>query len=108
KGGFFYSRYDAPKSGQYTASSDFQKLYYHTLGRPQSEDTLIYQDTANGQRTFDIDVTEDEQYLILYQNEGAKIGSLLSWKKADEPNAPFKPLISEYGHLVNLVDNIGS
>ena len=107
KDGFFYGRYDAPKSAQYTASSDFKKIYYHKLGTAQSEDSLVFQDAEHAQRQGDIAVTEDEKYLFLYQSEGGKIGSLISWKRADESNSPFKPLISEYGHQAYVVENIG-
>jgi prolyl oligopeptidase len=107
KDGFFYGRYDAPKSAQYTASSDFQKIYYHKLGTPQSDDKLIYQDPLHGQRSFFIFATEDERYLFLYQNEGGQIGALISWKLADLSDGGFKPLIAEYGHNVSVVDNIG-
>jgi prolyl oligopeptidase len=42
--GFFYSRYDEPKQGTMTGGANyFQKLYFHRLGTPQSEDTLVYQ-----------------------------------------------------------------
>ena len=40
--GFFYSRYDEPKDAALREANYFQKLYYHRLGTPQSEDTLIY------------------------------------------------------------------
>src|SRR5262245_8659782 len=42
--GFFYSRYDEPN--EKTKLEDvnyFQKLYYHRIGTPQSEDILIYE-----------------------------------------------------------------
>ena len=38
--GFFYSRYDEPKSDSLKGINYFQKLYYHKLGTPQSEDVL--------------------------------------------------------------------
>src|SRR5690606_22115043 len=42
--GFYYSAYDPPKSEEeFTGSNYFQKLYYHTLGTPQTEDKLIYE-----------------------------------------------------------------
>ncbi len=107
KDGFFYGRYDAPTSGQYTASSDFQKIYYHKLGTPQSADSLIFEDRNNPKRTFSVSVTEDEKYLILYINEGGKIGSLISWKHADGSDKEFKPLISEFGHNAGVIDNLG-
>ena len=41
--GFFYSRYDAPADGAaLTQKNQFQKLYFHPLGKPQGEDTLVY------------------------------------------------------------------
>ena len=41
--GFFYSRYDEPKAQSMLRDANYyQKLYYHRLGTPQSEDTLIY------------------------------------------------------------------
>lgn len=41
--GFFYSRYDAPEEAAKLAGINyFQKLYYHKVGTPQSEDTLVY------------------------------------------------------------------
>src|SRR6185295_12388741 len=38
--GFFYCRYDEPTSDSLKATNYFQKVYFHKLGRPQSEDTL--------------------------------------------------------------------
>ncbi|MDE6374678.1 MAG: hypothetical protein K2L09_02885 [Alistipes sp.] len=40
--GFYYSAYDAPKAGVYSSQNQFQKVYYHALGTPQSDDVLIY------------------------------------------------------------------
>ena len=41
--GFFYSRYDEPKENTKLEDVNrYQKLYYHTLGTPQSEDTLVF------------------------------------------------------------------
>ncbi len=41
--GFYYSRYDAPKEGTaLTQKNEFQKLYFHRIGKPQEEDALVY------------------------------------------------------------------
>jgi len=41
--GFFYSRFDEPKKeNEFKGSLFFQKLYYHRLGTPQSQDELVY------------------------------------------------------------------
>ena len=42
--GFFYSRFDEPKPGdELKGKVEFQKLFFHKLGTPQSADTLIYE-----------------------------------------------------------------
>src|SRR5437660_10990608 len=41
--GFFYSRYDEPKENSLKSTNYFQKLYYHRLGAPQSDDSLVYE-----------------------------------------------------------------
>ncbi|MEP7247993.1 MAG: S9 family peptidase, partial [Gammaproteobacteria bacterium] len=41
--GFFYCRYDAPKSGdEFEGQNHFHKLYFHRIGTSQDEDELIY------------------------------------------------------------------
>ena len=34
--GFYYSAYDAPQKGVFSSQNQFQKVYYHRLGTPQS------------------------------------------------------------------------
>src|SRR5262249_17916693 len=42
--GFFYSRYDEPNEKTKLEDANyFQKLYYHRLSAPQSDDTLVYE-----------------------------------------------------------------
>ena len=41
--GFYYTSYDAPKSGDaLKAANQYQKFYFHKLGTPQSQDVLVY------------------------------------------------------------------
>ena len=42
--GIFYSRYEEPNQAtMMKATNYFQKLYFHKLGTPQSEDVLVYE-----------------------------------------------------------------
>ena len=50
--GFYYSRYDEPKGATMRDTNYFQKLYYHRLGTPQSEDKLIYERPDNKEMGF--------------------------------------------------------
>lgn len=64
--GFFYSRYDAPsKDGALTAKNEFQKLYFHKLDTPQSDDQLVYQRTDEPEWGFRGSVSEDGDYLLI-------------------------------------------
>lgn len=45
--GFYYSAYDAPEKGVFSSQNQFQKVYYHRLGTPQSADKLIYKDAEH-------------------------------------------------------------
>ncbi len=45
--GFYYSRYPEPEKGKELSSkNEFQTVYFHKVGTPQSEDVLIYEDKA--------------------------------------------------------------
>lgn len=65
--GFYYSRFAEPAKGrELTASNENQKVYYHQIGTPQEQDTLIYEDPAHPKRFIGADTTEDEHFLALY------------------------------------------
>jgi prolyl oligopeptidase len=69
--GFYYSRYDEPDAAtQFTNQNQFQKIYYHQLGTPQSQDKLVFEDKAHPLRYVSAQVTKDEEYLIIYVSEG--------------------------------------
>jgi len=96
--GFFYSRYPAPEKGRelYT-KNEFQKIYYHKLGTPQSDDELIYEDKEHPQRFQNINVTEDQHYAILYVSERGKgkDGNALYFRDLSKDEKTFTPIVSE-------------
>jgi prolyl oligopeptidase len=63
--GFYYSRYDQPQGDKLETINKFQKLYYHALGTPQSEDRLIYHRPDEPEWGFGGSVTEDGRYLVI-------------------------------------------
>jgi len=71
--GFFYSRYPAPESGEEDlAGTNFnQKLYYHRVGTPQSEDVLVYERPDNPKMGFGASVTDDGRYAMINVWEGS-------------------------------------
>lgn len=69
--GFFYSRYAAPAEGEaLTGVNKNQQVYFHRLGTPQDDDTLVYARPDQPDWGLGADVTEDGRYLLIYQSEG--------------------------------------
>lgn len=69
--GFFYSRYPAPAAGdELKGNNQHHSVYYHQLGKPQSEDVLIYSDPENPNFYHYGGTTEEEDYFIMYAAPG--------------------------------------
>lgn len=91
--GFYYSGYDKPLAANPTlATLKAHKVWFHTLGRPQSKDRLVFADPAHPEQFFTVDTTEDERYVLFTR---ALIGSnSLAWKRRAEPDTAFRPLFA--------------
>ena len=64
--GFYYARYDAPKSGDELEDLNRgQKLYYHVVGTAQADDVLVYSRPDHEEWGYGAQVTEDGRYLII-------------------------------------------
>ena len=108
--GFFYSRYGEPTSGNKLAAvNQYQKLYYHRLGTPQSEDVLIYLDNDESRKrwTYGGRVTEDGHYMILTASPGASSESRIYYKDLQSKDAPLVKLLDAPGIAWRFIDNDG-
>ncbi|MBC8112634.1 MAG: S9 family peptidase [Verrucomicrobia bacterium] len=107
KDGFFYSKYDEPKKGtEFSGASEFQKIYFHKLGDPQSQDQLIFEDRDHTKRYFGTATTEDERFLFLSISEGTD-GNEVYYKDLQAGDAAFKPLFKGFNNNFSIIDNIG-
>src|SRR5262245_61390236 len=107
--GFFYSRFPEPKKGQkFQALSLNQKLYYHRLGTPQSEDQLIYERPDDPRYTVGGEVTDDGKYLVISVGDGTTSRkNKVFVKKLDDADAKITPLIDDFQSVNAMVDNEG-
>ncbi|MEH2000156.1 MAG: prolyl oligopeptidase family serine peptidase [Nostoc sp.] len=104
--GFFYSRYDEPnEKTQLEDVNYYQKLYYHQLGKPQSEDILIYHRPDQKEWGFGGGVTEDGRYLIISIWLGTDPKNLLFFKDLTNPNAEVVELINQFEADYSFIDN---
>jgi prolyl oligopeptidase len=119
--GFFYSRYDEPNQKSKLEDVNYnQKLYYHQLGTPQSQDILVYHRPDQKEWGFNGYVTEDGRYLIISVWLGTDPKNLLFYKdltagtkdEADSINlnmlsedVPVQELISQFEADYSFIDN---
>ena len=107
KNGFYYGAYDKPASGQeLKVLNEYQKIYYHISGTPQSQDKLILEDKTNPKLNFGAAVTDDERYLIITVENGASTYDRL-WCKDLSGNDGLIKFLDKNDANYSVVDNIG-
>jgi prolyl oligopeptidase len=106
--GFFYSRYDEPKSGEtFQKVTLNQKVFYHRLGTSQSDDVLVYRRPDHPDWGFQTHVTEDGRYLILTIWKGTNHQYRITYKDLGEPYAMPVDLIEDFDNEYSFVGNDG-
>lgn len=95
--GFFYSRYEEPEEGkEYKEKNRNQKFYYHSLGTPQEEDSLVYERPDNPEWGFEGEVTADGKYLVISVWQGTERENGVFYKNLSEPEGEVVELLSDF------------
>jgi prolyl oligopeptidase len=104
--GFFYSRYDEPiDADRLKGVNYFQKLYFHILGTPQSEDTLIYHRPDEKEWGFGHDVTEDNRYLVISIWKGTDTRNRIFYKDLADPKSEVVPLLNDFDAQYSFINS---
>ena len=106
--GFFYSRYDEPKGDTLKSINYFQKVYYHKIGTPQTEDVLVYERPDQKDWLFGGTVTEDGNYLIITVYQGTDVKNRVYYKDLKAKDAPVVKLLDDFDAAYGFVGNEGS
>ncbi len=107
--GFFYSGYTKPvdEKTKYSAKTEYQKVFYHKIGTPQSTDKLIYEDKEHPLRYVSVGLTEDKRFLILGISEGTD-GSEIKVKDLKDKNSKgFITVVKGFDTNADVIDNVG-
>ena len=99
--GFYYSAYDAPKKGVYSAQNQYQKVYYHRLGTPQAADALVYADPAHSLRYFSAWPSDDGKWVFVIVSEGTSGNEILCKRVGDKK---FRTLLPGFDADYDLVE----
>ena len=106
KDGFFYAAYDRPEAGkEFSNVNENHKIYYHKLGTSQDEDQLFYSNPAQPRYFHQVDLTEDEHYMFLFES-GQGAGSTLWIRDMQDPKGKFVQIADDMDYQYSPIDVI--
>lgn len=106
--GFFYSRYPEPEDGAEFQSANLnQKVYYHRIGTPQSDDVLVYERPDHPDWGFSSAVSTDGRWLVLTIWKGTDDKYRIVYRDLTEPYAAPVDLITDFEHNFSFIDSDG-
>ena len=106
KDGFFYAAYDRPEAGkEFSNVNENHKIYYHKLGTPQEQDELFYSNPAQPRYFHQVDLTEDEHYMFLFES-GQGAGSTLWIRDMQDPKGKFVQIADDMDYQYSPIDVI--
>jgi prolyl oligopeptidase len=111
--GFFYEGYDPQTSGnKLTNVVRNQRVYYHRVGQPQSQDQIIFEQSDQPDWLYDTQVSDDGHFAVITVYQGTDSRTRLyaiDLANAKKPtiNAPVLRLIDRFESENYFVGNMG-
>ncbi len=106
--GFYYSRYDEPQGDKLAEANYYQKLYYHQIGTPQSEDVLVYHRPDQKEWGIGGGVTDDGRYLAISIWQGTERNNRVYYQDLWAGGGEVVKLLDDFDAQYRLIDNLGS
>lgn len=104
--GFYYSSYERPEEGEkLTAANKNQKVYYHEVGTPQSDDRVVFGNEIQ-RRGISAGLTEDERFLVVSPWQGTS-GNELYIKDLEKPQSSFKKIVDNFDNNHQVIHSEG-
>ena len=92
--GFFYTRFPDPNTFAAEDQTNYNRVYWHKLGTPQSQDQLIYERPDKKELRFDPYITEDGKFLVVQVYHGADTKNRICYQPLERTN-----------HFIRLLDD---
>jgi prolyl oligopeptidase len=107
--GFYYSSYAPTAAGQeLKQATKFQKVYFHKLGTPQSDDKVVYERPDNGDYFSSMEISEDGRWGLITVGKGTERMNMVYYKDMSKPDDTFTPLVENLDNSWNFLGNDGS
>lgn len=106
--GFFYALFPTPSEREtYQEANYNQKLFFHRLETPQSNDQLIYERNDHPEWGFGTDLSDDGQYLLIYVSQGTDSRNRLFYKDL-KSNSSVVEILADLEAMYTFIGNDGS
>ena len=106
--GFFYSRYEAPREGEtFDGANYFQKLYYHRVDTPQTEDVMVYERPDQKEWGFGGAVSDDGRYLVISVWQGTSRSNRLYYKDLADKSKHVVQMLDDFDASYDFLGNDG-
>ena len=104
--GFYYNRF--PEEGEVPPEdkNNYNRVYYHKLGTPQTEDRLIFERPKHKEELFYPSVTFDKRYLILHVFKGTDVENKVFYRRLNGGQS-FVHLLDKEDAAYSYIDNDG-
>jgi prolyl oligopeptidase len=107
--GVYYSRYpEADAKSKLSGENFYQKLYFHKLGTPQTEDALIYERTDDKEMFVNGFVSEDGNFLIINVGKGTSPMNMVYYKDLRKAGSAVLPIVDKLEADYSFIGNDGS
>jgi prolyl oligopeptidase len=113
--GFYYTAYEQPKSTDaLKAANQYEKLFFHRLGTPESQDKLVYTRSDDPDWFVGGSVTDDGRYLVIEANHGDEVQNTLLVQdlnaagRGANKQAPIQTIIPKPTAVYTFIGNIGT
>lgn len=104
--GFYYSAYPTPEKGkEFSNANENHRIYFHRLGTPQSEDTLVYEEPQEPLKFFSASVPDDESMIFVF-GAGQGLGNSLMVRSLKDAGAEWKVMSPTQDYEVSVLDVI--
>ncbi|NYF25383.1 prolyl oligopeptidase family protein [Sporosarcina sp. JAI121] len=92
--GFYYNRFPEPGTVDPEDESNYNRVYWHTVGRKQEEDILVYEDPLDKGLSFNPTLSDDYRYLVLTVWKGTENKSRIYYRD-EQSKEGFVQLLAE-------------
>ena len=107
--GFYYCATDRPEPGaELTGPVGLVRIFFHALGTPQSEDSLVFEAPEEPEWLPHASVTEDGRFLLISISRGTNPESQILVLDHTQPERGLQPLVGGFSCKASVAGNLGA